>query len=385
MQGGWEQKVKRSFFFERASQEERRKRTAELRRLLYVAMTRAEQAVYLVGSLALGDGERGEAFSTQIRNRIKEKIAAQNKAEISPIVGDRIIDDDTLFGLLLPAALDHLPEAVSDEPDTIKGSPCFFDLKVIPRYRKSQFFSATSQARKPPRYAQDSPGLTQFLTSLRPYYTKAPLISTPQVLPRHQSVTASSSGVAQGSAHLSPAYTGEGGADLFEPVDALLDRFAANTGTERFTPADFGTLAHACTEALLNGKEARIPLALAGYLVPAEAKALLSAGKALAARFIASPLGTIARTAIFRRSEYRFRSLTAEGIFIDGTIDLLFETQETVYVVDFKTDCEENPREHLPQMTWYYHAARALRKKPCETYLYYLRSGHSFFVQCKSV
>jgi ATP-dependent helicase/nuclease subunit A len=392
MQGSGEQKVKRNFFYEQASREERQKRTAELRRLLYVAMTRAEQAVYLVGSLSLGEGERGEVFSIQVGHGIKEKIAAQNKKDSSPIAGDCIIDDDTLFGLLLPAALDHLPDAASGEADPIKGSPCFFDLQVIPRYRKSQVFSDTSQARTPPRYAQDSSGLTQFLTSLKPYYAKAPLISTPQVLPRHQSATASSgSGAAQGSYHLSPAYTGEGGADLFEPVDALLDRFAARAadtgydGRDRFTPADFGTLAHACTEALLNGKEARIPLALAGYLLPAEAKALLSAGKALAARFIASPLGIIGGTAIFRKSEYRFRSLTAEGIFIDGTIDLLFETPETVYVVDFKTDREEHPREHLPQMTWYYHAARALRKKPCEIYLYYLRSGHAFSVLCKSV
>ncbi|MDR0630091.1 MAG: UvrD-helicase domain-containing protein [Treponema sp.] len=392
MQGEEGQKVKRNFFYEQASREERRKRTAELRRLLYVAMTRAEQAVYLVGSLSLGDTETGDAFSIQIRNAIKAKIEAHHKKENAPIAGDCIIDDDTLFGLLLPAALVHLPDADSDEPDPIQGSPGFFALKAIPRYRKSQVFSDTREARTPPQYTQDSPGLTRFLTSLKPYYEKAPLMRIPQVLPRHQSATASSgSGAALGSYHLSPAYTGEAGADLFEPVDALLDRFAAETahtgydGKDRFTPADFGTLAHACTEALLNGKEARIPLALAGYLLPAEAKALLSAGNALAARFIASPLGTIARTAIFCRSEYRFRSLTAEGIFIDGTIDLLFETQETVYVVDFKTDREENPREHLPQMTWYYHAARALRKKPCETYLYYLRSGHSFFVQCKSV
>ncbi|MDR3115694.1 MAG: UvrD-helicase domain-containing protein [Treponema sp.] len=386
MHRGGEQKVKRNFFYERASREEREKRTAELRRLLYVAMTRAEQAVYLTGSLSLGDAEAGEAFSGQVRRAIKEKRAALYKDEPPPIAGDRIIDDDTLFGLLLPAALDHL----SSEPDP--GEGCFFDLKAIPRYRKSRVFSDTSRARKPPAYAQDSPGLSRFLASLKPCYEKARLIPTPQVLPRHRSATAlSGSGLAQGSYRLSPAYTGEGGADLFEPVDALLDRFApeaADTGYEgkdRFTPADFGTLAHACTEALLNGKEARIPLTLAGYLAPAEAEALLDAAKSLARRFIASPLGSIACTAVFRKSEYRFRSLGPEGIFIDGTIDLLFETPEAVYVVDFKTDRRENPGEHLAQMSSYHQAARTLRKKPCRTYLYYLRSGHAFSIGCKSL
>ncbi|MDR1029443.1 MAG: UvrD-helicase domain-containing protein [Treponema sp.] len=381
---GAEKTVKRNFFYEQAACEEQQKRTAELRRLLYVAMTRAEQEVYVVGSLSLETPEAGVDFSLHVQQAIlakreKQAVQRQKKGAPLPIAGDRIIDDDTLFGLLLPPVLDQIAE-----------SPRFFCLKAIPRYTRSQVFSATHTA---PGYTNDPPGLARFLSTLGPYYEKVHVLSTPQVLPNHRTATSSAGSVAPGKAltsyHLSPAYTGPGGADLFEPVDALLDRFAtgpADTvdtvteGKDRFTAADFGTLAHICTEALLKGTEAQIPFSLAGHLTPSEADTLLAVGNALAARFIASPLGTMAGTAVFRKSEYRFRSLSAEGIFIDGTIDLLFETPEVVYVVDFKTDRFENPREHLPQMTWYYHAAGTLRKKPCRIYLYYLRTGHAFSV-----
>jgi ATP-dependent helicase/nuclease subunit A len=376
---GAEKTVKRNFFYERAACEEQQKRTAELRRLLYVAMTRAEQEVYLVGSLSLGDADAGADFSLQVRNAIIEKrekreIKKQKNASQFPIAVDRIIDDDTLFGLLLPAVLDQIAE-----------SPRFFCLEAIPRYKRNHAFSTTHQV---PGYTNDPPGLTRFLSTLGHHYEKVQVLSTPQVWPRHRTATTYTGSVSPRKTltdyHLSPAYAGSGGADIFDPVDALLDRFAteaADTGQERkdrFTSADFGTLAHVCTEALLKGKEAQIPFSLTGYLTPTEADTLLVAGNALAARFIASPLGTIACNAVFLKSEYRFRSLNAEGIFIDGTIDLLFETPEAVYVVDFKTDRVENPREHLPQMTWYYHATLALRKKNCMIYLYYLRTGHAF-------
>ncbi|MDR2632123.1 MAG: UvrD-helicase domain-containing protein [Treponema sp.] len=387
MDRGGAARVRRNFFYERAVREERQKRTAELRRLLYVAMTRAEQAVYLVGSLALeaAAAEGEEPFSSRVLRSINDKKARQEKKDSLPLAGDRILDNDTLFGLMLPAALDQLPPAMP-EADQNQAGASFFCLEAIPRYRKSQVFAETRSAYTPPEYALDSQGLARFLKRLRPYYENARVMSTPQVVTRHRSATASRGQEVKAAYQLEPAYTGEGGEDLFEMVDALLLGFAqrsADTGYEgkdRFSPADFGTLAHACTEALLNHREAQIPRSLAGYLALEEARTLLSAGKALAERFIASPLGAIACQAAFRKSEYRFRSLSSAGIFIDGTIDLLFETLETVYLVDFKTDRQENPREHLTQMTWYYQAAQVLRKKPCKTYLYYLRSGHAFAI-----
>ncbi|MDR1025737.1 MAG: PD-(D/E)XK nuclease family protein, partial [Treponema sp.] len=149
--------------------------------------------------------------------------------------------------------------------------------------------------------------------------------------------------------------------------------------------AEFGTLAHLCVEEQLpspgqDSRETRIPPGLAGRFSPAEMQILLEAGKSIAGRFLASPLGEEARAAPFRRGEYPFRCLKnipAGDIFINGIIDLLFEWDNEVRVVDFKTDSSERPEEHLAQMTIYRQAARELRGKPCRVWLYYLRSGRA--------
>jgi len=74
--------------------------------------------------------------------------------------------------------------------------------------------------------------------------------------------------------------------------------------------------------------------------------------------------------------------------FINGVIDLVFEDAKTVYVVDFKTDSSEVPKEHIPQMACYYRAASDLfavpSSKNCRIWLYYLRSGHAVEVTKKA-
>jgi ATP-dependent helicase/nuclease subunit A len=130
----------------------------------------------------------------------------------------------------------------------------------------------------------------------------------------------------------------------------------------------------------MRGAVPALPSGLGGRLAPAEGDALLAAGIALAEAFLDSPLGRIARNATARKSEYPFRSLYG-NIFVNGTIDLLFEDDRAVYVVDFKTDSSENPGEHRAQMAFYYRAAMDLfgtpHKRECRVWLYYLRTGHA--------
>jgi hypothetical protein len=188
--------------------------------------------------------------------------------------------------------------------------------------------------------------------------------------------------------------SGRSAAAVFSNIDGILQRFAAGEGgsgqggdtaapppdPRAFTPADFGTIAHGCVEALMTGAVPALPAGLGGRLVPAEGDALLAAGVELAKAFLDSPLGRIAQNAQARKSEYPFRSLYGDT-FINGTIDLLFEDDRAVHVVDFKTDSEENPGEHTAQMAFYYRAATDLFGKPhnkeCLVWLYYLRTGHA--------
>ncbi|MDR3248131.1 MAG: PD-(D/E)XK nuclease family protein, partial [Treponema sp.] len=186
-----------------------------------------------------------------------------------------------------------------------------------------------------------------------------------------------------------PELSGQGAADVFTRVDPVLARSGLGA-------AEFGTIAHLCVEALLSNQEPRIPSSLGGRLTPAEAETLREGGKQIARRFLASPLGAQAQSAPYRRSEYPFRSLWERGelpasptiltipanppgrsVFINGIIDLLFEWENEVRVVDFKTDSVENPAEHRRQMAFYERAARELRGKPCRVWLYYLRTGRA--------
>jgi ATP-dependent helicase/nuclease subunit A len=388
-------KVKRNFFYEQGRAVEKRKKTAELRRLLYVAMTRAEKELFITGGISLdgGDGPDTDDLPLLLRRVVEEKQAAQQKKDdengTERIAGDTIIDNDTLFGLLLPAIADRIQE------DTAEGHnrSAFFTLEPIPRYTEEYIKSREHQGAA---YFNDRNGLAQFLAKAAPHYQGANSITTPHIERDHLTATSLRAlsvdpsipqGENDGGASLqtagfesAPGYSGEDAADIFLRVDPILKRLTLQNSlraADSFSPADFGSIAHSCVEALLNGEEARVPPRLGGHLSITEAAVLLSAGEELAGRFVQSPLGRAAQNAAFRKTEYPFRSLYRDGIFINGTIDLLFEADGTLFVVDFKTDSRENPAEHIPQMACYYRAASDLWKIPCRIYLYYLRTGHA--------
>jgi ATP-dependent helicase/nuclease subunit A len=387
-------RIRRNFFYEQSKVEEKQKRTAELRRLLYVAMTRAERELFITGTLAGADiAARGEAeepanaenLPPRVKAAAEEKSAKQAKKDekngTGRIPGDSIIDNDTFLGLLLPAIAARIPGEI------MPGQEPFFKLESIPVYTDEHI---KSREYRGAAYFNDQKGLSRFLAELTPYYEKAVVLATPVIPSPYRTPTSFRVQVEESSDSVDTTTacrfdgenSGESAADIFGTVDSILARFtAADREDDGFSAADFGTIAHACVESLLNGEVPSIPSKLAGYLTLTEAETLLDAGKNIAERFIGSSLGKKALSAALRKSEYRFRSLckgdNGEAIFINGTIDLLFEEGDTVYVVDFKTDSRENPAEHIPQMGFYYRAASELRRKKCRLWLYYLRTGRA--------
>ncbi|MDR0451263.1 MAG: UvrD-helicase domain-containing protein [Treponema sp.] len=388
----------RNFFYERDRLEEKRMAAAELRRLLYVAMTRAEDRLIITGAYSLGT--EGEDTASLLDRAVSRKRKAQaekdRKAGLRRLPEDPSLDDGTLFGLLLPALADRwFGEG--------KSPPPFLSLEAIPPYTGEDIRRREGGG----AYPNDREGLSRFLAAAAPYYRDAEIITTPRPAKDHLSPSSFHTALPEGGKGETgnPAFNGEGGAEPFARADRIVARLAARSGRrsagegageagsggEGFGPAEFGTLAHLCVEALLKGAEPLIPPRLAGFLSPGEGESLLSAGKELAERFLRSPLGKAAAESSFCRSEYPFRSFypggTPEGgadknpenpgMYIGGTIDLLFEREDQVWVVDFKTDLTENPREHLPQMAFYYRAARDLRKKKCRIWIYYFRTGHA--------
>jgi ATP-dependent helicase/nuclease subunit A len=232
---------------------------------------------------------------------------------------------------------------------------------------------------------------------MEPFYKNAGGIETPNVPKRHCTPTSlhcvSLNGGDDHRTDKENAYSGEAAADIFSRIDTLIEHYAKQHGNDndKFNYGSFGTIAHICIEALLSNQEIKIPVRLTDLISSRDADAILSAGKKLARRFARSPLGSIARRAKKLKNEFPFRSLLYDGekeLFINGTIDLLFEDAETVYVVDFKTDNQELPGEHIAQMACYYKAASDLfavpTNKECRTWLYYLRTGHAIDVTMKA-
>jgi ATP-dependent helicase/nuclease subunit A len=384
--------IKTNFFVERSRLDEKMKKTAELRRLLYVGMTRAEKELYLTGCLEIAKYEKKNQydapaeFSLRLKKYVDGKIA-EGGGNLVP--GDSILDNDTFFGLCLPALNAHIPA------EGLKARPSFFSLEEIPAYTREYIDEYEIRGAV---YANNQRGLNRFFETTAFWYRDAEIMQTPGLRDKHRTPTSLrkpaetdetglSDQLLPGRFAVSKEYSGGDAGDVFDRVDEMLDRYADpdTEDGEKFNSGGFGTIAHICAAALLNGEEAVVPPALAGFLSPAEAGAFLEAGNELAARFIRSPLGEIAKNAAVRKSEFPFRSLLRDSsgneLFINGTIDLLFEDEESVHVVDFKTDNREIPGDHAAQMACYYRAVSDLfaapARKKCRIWLYYLRSGHA--------
>jgi hypothetical protein len=102
---------------------------------------------------------------------------------------------------------------------------------------------------------------------------------------------------------------------------------------------------------------------------------VLSESWDLAQGFLDSPLFASLRGGSIT-PEYPFVFVPLEvGVPIVGTMDLVIELSDAVWVIDYKTNRHLDPREYEGQMSVYRAAARRLFDKPVELRLYGLRDG----------
>ncbi len=138
----------------------------------------------------------------------------------------------------------------------------------------------------------------------------------------------------------------------------------------------FGTLCHHRIEAKLKGEDpGTLPGELVGR-PEEELNKIVETAELLAESFIATGLGRQTMEGSFE-SELGFTLRVdiegGEAVYIKGQIDLIVVGKDEVKVVDFKTDRHAQPEEHAGQLAVYRAAARELYGLPARSYLVYLR------------
>jgi ATP-dependent helicase/nuclease subunit A len=329
--------VRGNYFYTLRQREELMMETAELRRLLYVAMTRAESRLFVTA--ALPPRTREEGPSETMEERLLELRQKPKPGKSLP----------SFLELLLP-------------PLTSPGRPeSLFSLESIPVLSREELALKRRAEEKGPL------SMAEAAQRALPLYESAPVIGRGRFLPA--SVPASSLRFNADAG--SGAGTEAGNRD--DGIALILEKAGLDA-------ADFGTVVHAFLEDRLNGRLPAIPPRVLARIRESGIGAVKKEALVMADRFLASDLGKKSAAAAFRESEFPFVTAVQGGdriTAVTGQIDLLFEEGEVLHVVDFKTDKIENPEDHYGQLAVYKRAAEDIFGKPVRAWLYYPRTGRA--------
>ena len=351
-----------NYFRSVAAEKEKAKDIAELRRLLYVAVTRAEYRVFLTFTMPEQTKKEKEEWDLSavefnegaIRNRL---VQFNEKTESSDVYNTFL---KLLAGFLIecPAALCGL-EAIpvlsrADIRKIALGNP-----------------SASGETRCAAAGSQ-----RETVLAAATFYDVAELLPEGKAAPASLEASKLRYSPPDSSSALADS-TAEKNLAVSSPLDALLEK-------TRLSPAEAGTLIHAVLEDRLNRQPAAAPPKIRSRVDDENSlRELMSCAESMADAFLASALGK--RWAVSTHHETEFSVVTSitmntmEGkkIAVTGQIDLLFEEGGEIVAVDFKTDRIETPEDHYAQLAIYRQAATDIFGKPVSAWLFYLRSGRA--------
>jgi ATP-dependent helicase/nuclease subunit A len=302
-----------NYFFDLVREKEKRKEEAELRRLLYVAMTRAEDMLVISGIENTKD-TGAKSFLDLLEDVLdgdggffsREVIAPRGRAGIRRAAALYSEAEGRLKTISMPAV------AAATAAAAAAGAKLMYDKAA--ETEQPEIFIAWKQAS---RLAE----------------------------------TASTGRTSPSSRLLS-----DGDDRFFEDLS--------------LTPAEFGSLVHRVIEERFNAdgaEPARQPVSEAERLA-----------KQYASAFFESELGKKSLRSPFRKTEFPFLSLYDEGgkkTYISGVIDLLFEAENEIYIIDYKTDRSINPEKYYKQLAAYSRAVEDIFAKKTRAFLFYLREG----------
>jgi len=161
------------------------------------------------------------------------------------------------------------------------------------------------------------------------------------------------------------------------------DRFEVDQGRpvqqSKIPPEAFGTLCHSLLDhGIRQGSldSYSPPLGLARDFGPVALKSAMREASLLAENFFVSPFWSELKAKALRmRSETAFLHFLGNYI-VEGRMDLLAETEEESIVIDFKTDEVQAANDYMVQLDIYRRAAFELSgRKKARACLYWLKSG----------
>ncbi len=317
---------KENFFYAKVKNINAAMEGAELKRLLYVALTRAEKELYITGKY------NGECKEAQIPTSLLSALSGVlsfYKSEQSP--NDK------------PFTFEEIPPMSRTE-----GS----DNSSIRKNTKESKTSCISMAKE----LYDHANIIQMDIPDSPYLLPSSLEK------RESKTTGSESGVTV----------------PYKEIDEIVLQSGKHFGFD-----DFGTLAHYYLEQAIKNTHNSIP---AKYLAGLENKAeninrIQKICEQMTQMFKESELGKQALNASWKKAEYAFRSRIRkenQNTIIKGTIDLVFKNADTYTIVDYKTDSHIDPAVYYDQIACYKQAICQMtgcQEQHVHCYLYYLRYG----------
>lgn len=350
------------YFYGKVKDEKDEKLAAELRRITYVALTRAKKELYITNG--------------------KYKIEP-NPNKYLPGGENNV---RSIFNVLTPVISYYMSD--SNKP----YAP--FDVEIIPPFPRIKTQDSENLSRQ--NTLTDKKKLIAELNSESPYkaaekngniITKD-IIQTKYTNPSklHKADDETNPDISNRYAVAPNSVYPEISKYVFESIPAdewkLHKENPSYEPRPRFDFTDFGTIAHAYMEAAILNKKAEISnrniVGLDNNKVKIEK--IFQICEEMAEKFKNSEIGQKAIRSTEYYAEYSFRSRVGDKI-IKGIIDLVFKNDDGTYtVLDYKTNQEEIPEIYYNQLACYRQAVSQMLgisdTNSIKCYLFYLRSGH---------
>lgn len=353
-----------NLFYLKAKEEDARLECAELRRIGYVAFTRAISSLYISGS---GSGYNPEKAEEYACDKTDSRSILQ---QITPVLAQYLAPCEDTEELAAsenaPFDFERIPPATRRQileriESTASESKC-----RNTRQEKIEAIEKANEKIRAKKAIALEPGEDKYIR--------------PSSLHDNDDETYDAKkGIAYKWNKKAPYQEIN---ELIKKSESLAEK--TGDGLPVFSVKDFGTIAHAHLEALINGqsevfiKESN----LSGLReIKEDKEKVMEICRKMTQEFASSPLGKEALDSPWKKAEYQFKS-KFNGKIASGSMDLVFrnrdDSQYKYTVVDYKTNQTMEPEFYRQQLECYKDAlAKIFLCDPSEirTVLYYLRFG----------